>query len=112
MKNKNLKYNKKEKNETITNDKYNQMLLTMEEEDILMEEIEKFIIKNNSQENLEELVKIKYLTQIEEKRLKTQKAIKEWKESISKEIKTVQELFNEDLGNLDDFNFDDFNNKK
>ena len=112
MKNKNLKYNKKEKNETITNDKYNQMLLAMEEEDILMEEIEKFIIENNSQENLEELVKIKYLTQIEEKRLKTQKAIKEWKESISKEIKTVQELFNKDLGNLDDFNFDDFNNKK
>jgi len=94
-KQKNKKIN--QQNNTLQNDKYNQMLLAMEEEDILMEKIETFIVKHQTDPNLEELIKKNYLQSLEKTKTDTQKAIREWRKSIKDEISKIEKLINEDL---------------
>jgi len=82
---------------TFQNDEYNQMLIAMEEEDVLMEEIENFIIQNQNAKNLDELIQNQYFLRLEKTKTQTQKAIQAWRNSIQTDIKKIEKLINQDL---------------
>lgn len=75
-------------------DEYQKLMLAMDEEDVLMEEIEKLIENSEDREELNKVIQEKYIPLLEKSKLRTQDAFAAWRKSIANEIKEVENLLN------------------
>jgi tRNA U34 5-carboxymethylaminomethyl modifying GTPase MnmE/TrmE len=102
------KNNKDIKNKRFENeiepflDEYQLLMLSMDEEDALMDEIEKLVEKTKDKDELERIINEKYMPLLEKARVKTRDAFDKWMKSIEGELEEAKALMNK-LDDLEDY---------
>jgi hypothetical protein len=88
-----------DKDQYKNKDEYGELVNAMNEEDILMEKIERFIEENQdkSREEIEKIINEEYLNLLEKAKKRTSKAMLNFRKSIKEEIKEVEKILDSEI---------------